>query len=144
MLYQEALVVRYLEFADQNGISPEKMTLGEVLARILDDDANCFTCWTSDYGDQMRQDLLDRLDWEIRSVLLPQEIKVILQNVRAEVSQYDWKVSSEFQKAYRCWQVGKEKIKAILDSSRELRDARQYHKQNAAYFLNSANFDGNA
>lgn len=137
MLQQEVLVSKYDADAGRLGLSPEQMILGEVLARILSDDANCFTCWTSGEGDQMKQDLLYRLSWEIQIPLLTREITDILVSLREQVSRCNWKLESEFQIAYQCWNEAKARVRLIVDQCPELSQAYRYREANVKHFVMS-------
>lgn len=132
-----ALVARvYADWArhvgPQLGIDIEKYVLGDVLVRIIGDDANTFT-WTvggtffePDIASKEKRNLLERMDWEIGTPETPQDIRGRLESTLQIVSSLDWRNRDEFEQAQVEWYKLKEWVDEQIKERPELKEAREY------------------
>lgn len=116
----------------QLGIDVQKYVLGDVLANIIGDDANCFT-WTvgGDFFDSQlavgaKRNLLERLDWEASVPETPPQIKGRLRASHSAVSALDWANREEFSQARTQWYGLKQSVEQDMRRQPKLKEAEEY------------------
>ena len=122
--------------APKHGIDVPKYMLGDVLGSIIGDDSNCFGFRSAPYDREMAitggQHLQIRLDWEISTPELPENIRQRLVQFRSEIDEADWDSQSGFSQVREAWsEKVKQFVQAQIDSNPELREAIDYELEMA-------------
>ena len=109
--------------------SREKLKLGHVLDRILGDDANAIEEYRIRHKftkpDISQYQLLHRLNWEISSGMLPQDLADKLDETAKELAETDWNDPENHRNIFDRWHKMHDEVEEIVDDSESLTDARK-------------------
>jgi len=115
------------------GIDAPKMILGQVLNKIVEDDANAYTLVHSDFSDSgtitiSKKKAAIRLSWEIETLETPPAIRKVLREAQTIITEADWHDPEAFERVKGAQENLVAKVTNMMEEDTTLREAYLYAK----------------
>ena len=112
-----------------NGIEHKKIILGNVLGTIYGDDPNCFGFfYIPNISYQGKRHLQIRMDYEINTPELPEQIRSRIQEIKPQIVSMDWTKKAGYQEARKLWiQKVRNYVQHQIALHPEYREAEAYY-----------------
>lgn len=124
--------------SDAVGLNTQRMILGHALRKIIGDDWNAYVyvhegIEDQDSIEQLREEALLRLGWEIGLDELPDGIKEKLGPVKDVVEKSDWMDKDQFRTSKTKFVTARDEIIELMRENPDLDSARKYFDDNYGY-----------
>lgn len=122
------------------GLDANRLVRGFILSTIIFDDLNIFTGllkrprFSPKLGRQAAKGLIDRLEWEVGTPELPENIRERLSQTRELVGPLDMGTRRGFHIAYSVWERARAFVEEELNSSEELQNDAKYYADEGSKF----------
>ena len=127
--YPRKRVEELMVKAREEGKDPNQIALGYLVNTIIGDDAGMFQAvifrgFGLELSQEVRDKIIQRLDWEIGLEQAPQEVRNQLKVVREELGQDSWDTKKDFDESYKFWKENAQKwLIDFIESHPEVKKA---------------------
>lgn len=119
-----------------------KFLLGHLIQVILYEDGNCFgkgdigrMLWEQELAHGMQRQIITRLDWEISSGILPEDISLKLNELLNNVHEYDWKYYENMAECRVLWRYIRMDLENKIYPGGEFEEAYNFFERTSSSIM---------